>query len=99
MALIDRGFAPRVDKNCPVVWRSTPSTRSISYAVDDATIADGWNWVDLVLETYGVDQCDEYARGTASFLDMRLVDVEGASLTPTWTSNPYIDGWPGAETP
>ena len=27
-----------VDKNYPVVWRSTPSTRSISYAVDDATI-------------------------------------------------------------
>lgn len=52
-----------------------------------------WNWIDVVLETYAVDDCAQYANGgRASFLDMRLTDVQGAQVTPTFTHNPYIDG-------
>jgi hypothetical protein len=51
------------------------------------------NWIDVVLETYAVDDCAQYANGgRASFLDMRLTDVQGAQVTPTFTHNPYIDG-------
>ena len=67
--------------------------------VNDSSIAHGWNWVDLVLETYGVQACPMYASGRASFLQMRLVDTAEAPVTPAWTSSPYIDGWPGPQSP
>ena len=67
--------------------------------VDDATIEHGWNWVDLVLETYNVASCDQYASGTARFLDMALLDIAGAAIVPKWTQSPYIDGWPGPLSP
>lgn len=52
-----------------------------------------WNWVDIVLETYNVADCAQYsAGGDAGFLSMKLIDVDGAHVTPTFSMAPYIDG-------
>ena len=52
-----------------------------------------WNWVDIVLETYRVADCAQYADGgRASFLDMRLVDTAGHAVTPAFSRAPYING-------
>ena len=59
----------------------------------NAGLVRKWNWVDLVLETYNVDDCAQYSSGGAMrFLDMTLTDVEGAAVTPTFEMAPYIDG-------
>ena len=39
-----------------------------------------------------MEDCADYAIGTASFADMRLVDVQGQSVTPRWSMQPYING-------
>ena len=55
-----------------------------------------WNWVDIVLEVYDVDECQQYSSGgEASFLNMSLVDVDGQELAPraeSFSMAPYIDG-------
>lgn len=75
---------------------STDSTgqSSVLYTNDTLSgIVRTWDWVEIVLETYNVDSCSDYsAGGQAQFLDMTLTDVEGQSVTPTFTMNPYING-------
>ena len=55
-----------------------------------------WNWVDIVLEVYDVKECQQYSSGgEASFLNMRLVDIDGHELLPSshsFSMSPYIDG-------
>ena len=58
----------------------------------NAAIIGNWTWVDIVLETYDVADCAQYASGVVDFSDMALVDVEGAAVTPSWVSAPYING-------
>lgn len=67
---------------------------SVLYTNDTKSgIVRSWDWVEIVLETYSVASCKDYsAGGLAQFLDMKLVDVEGQSVTPSWTLNPYING-------
>jgi hypothetical protein len=64
-------------------------------------ITSAWNWVDIVLETYSIDDCAEYSAGaTMAFRDMSLVDVNGTSLEkPQFQMKPYINGvyLPGKE--
>ena len=74
---------------------STDGTGATSVLLSDytnAAIIGNWTWVDIVLETYDVADCAQYASGVVDFSSMTLTDVEGAAVTPSWVSAPYIDG-------
>lgn len=70
-----------------------------SVLVSDDTnsgIVTTWDWVDIVLETYSVDACDQYSAGSvAAFDNMVLRSSEGQLITPSaanWSFSPYING-------
>lgn len=77
-----------------IISKDSTERSSVLYSNDTASgIVRNWNWVEIVLETYNVDSCSDYsAGGQAQFLDMKLIDTEGQSVTPSWTMNPYING-------
>lgn len=61
--------------------------------VSDSNIITSWNWVDMTLETYNVDSCDQYSAGSDMiFGDMSLTNADGEPVTPKFVSKPYIDG-------
>jgi len=66
---------------------------SVLYSNDTSSgIVSGWNWVEIVLETYRVADCSQYsAGGLAQFRDILLIDVQGQPVTPKWTQSPYIN--------
>jgi len=43
-----------------------------------------YNWADITLEVYGVNTCNDFAKGKAVFNDLSLQDSQGQSLKPNW---------------
>jgi len=43
-----------------------------------------YNWADITLEVYYVDNCPDFARGKAEFNELALTDAQGAKISPTW---------------
>ena len=81
------------------VWTITSTNAQGDSSVlqsDDTNsgIVKSWNWVDIVLETYNVDDCAQYSAGGAmKFSSLDLQTSDGASITPTnWDIVPYVNG-------
>ena len=81
------------------VWTisSTNAAGASSVLISDDTnsgLVRTWDWVDIVLETYRVERCDQYSAGKImSFESLELGTSDGRLLTPTnWSFAPYIDG-------
>jgi len=47
-----------------------------------------YNWADVTLEVYRVDNCAEFAGGTAIFSNLALYDVQGTKIQPQWQYTP-----------
>ena len=76
-----------------VVNSTNEAGATSSLRVADGNIVGAWNWVDITLETYDVEACDEYSEGGAMvFDDMTLTNARGDAVTPAFVSKPYIDG-------
>jgi len=45
-----------------------------------------YNWADITLEVYGVNDCPDFATGKAYFNELVLVDSNGDTITPVWTN-------------
>lgn len=60
--------------------------------VADANIVSSWNWVDITLETYSVQACDQYSRGGAMIFEDMTLETAGGPVTPAFVSKPYING-------
>jgi len=46
-----------------------------------------YNWADVTLEVYYIENCPDFARGRAYFNALALTDAQGATINPTW--RPY----------
>jgi len=47
-----------------------------------------YNWADVTLEVYRVNNCPEFAGGTATFSNLALYDAQGTKLNPQWQFTP-----------
>lgn len=81
------------------VWTITSSNAAGQASIlksDDTNsgIVTSWDWLDIVLETYSVDACDQYSQGAVmAFNQLTLKTSDGQSLAPSdWTYQPYING-------
>jgi len=45
-----------------------------------------YNWADITLEVYGVNDCPDFATGKAYFNELVLIDSNGDTINPTWTN-------------
>jgi len=43
-----------------------------------------YNWADITLEVYFIDNCPQFARGKAYFNNLKLTDAQGETLNPSW---------------
>jgi len=43
-----------------------------------------YNWADVTLEVYGVNNCPDLAKGQACFNDLVLTDSRGDKIDPSW---------------
>jgi len=43
-----------------------------------------YDWADVTLEIYSVNQCTQFAKGAMTFSKLVLKDSQGATLTPAW---------------
>jgi len=78
-----------------IISRESPSTWQIDSAFNgkhttlNAQVGDYiYNWADVTLEVYGVNTCQDLARGKASFNSLVLEDSQGEKLTPQWKPTP-----------
>jgi len=74
-----------------VISRESASTWKIDSIVGgqhttlNAQVGDYiYNWADVTLEVYGVNTCQDFAKGKAYFNDLVLTDSQGQSLNPSW---------------
>jgi len=44
-----------------------------------------YNWADVTLEVYSVTACNQFSSGAMTFENLVLMDVQQATLTPSWT--------------
>jgi len=79
-----------ISRNGPSAWKID----SIVMATGQSTTLNAqvgsyqYNWADVTLETYGVQQCSDYATGKAYFQKLTLLDQQGQTLKPSWTFTP-----------
>eukprot|EP01087_Luapelamoeba_hula_P004038 TRINITY_DN139_c0_g1_i2.p1 TRINITY_DN139_c0_g1~~TRINITY_DN139_c0_g1_i2.p1 ORF type:complete len:309 (+),score=38.72 TRINITY_DN139_c0_g1_i2:74-1000(+) len=59
-------------------WNNQRSTLNVPDAGRD------FDWIDATLETYGVQNCGEFASGNMQFYNLRLKLSNGAGNTPSW---------------
>ena len=43
-----------------------------------------FDWADVTLEVYDVDECAKFPRDAVSFADMTILGAQGPSLFPRW---------------
>jgi len=43
-----------------------------------------YNWADVTLEVYTVNDCPDFAKGKAFFNSLVLTDAQGQTLSPVW---------------
>jgi len=74
-----------------VIHRETDSTWTIDSVFDgkhttlNAQVGDYiYNWADITLEVYYVNQCEDFAKGKAYFNDLKMTDAQGQQLSPQW---------------
>ena len=75
-----------------VVNSTNEAGETSSLRVADGNIVGAWNWVDITLETYSVQACDQYSRGGAMIFEDMTLETAGGPVTPAFVSKPYING-------
>ena len=62
------------------------STGVTSSTLSVRTNGRQFDWIDVTLETYNIEKCDEYNTQPFKFGDMKITDASGNSITPNWRS-------------
>ena len=46
-----------------------------------------FNWINVALEVYSVDDCDEFAGSPMTISELVATDQDGATIVPEWTES------------
>mmetsp|Transcript_14497 Transcript_14497/g.38226 ORF Transcript_14497/g.38226 Transcript_14497/m.38226 type:complete len:168 (+) Transcript_14497:177-680(+) len=76
-------MAAAEDLNSYTITSTIPGVNTTSITVDTSGLT--FDWADVTLEVYDVDECLKFPKDLVAFADMTILGAEGQSLTPDWS--------------
>jgi len=73
-----------IERTSSTVWRVDSEFNGQHTTLNGQVGPLNYNWADVTLEVYNVNQCGHFANGQFTASNLALYDSQGTRLTPSW---------------